>query len=153
MDHLPPLYSGIGCIHFHSKRERMGCEETLDQSKTKNQLDKLQALHLHVWCQSTLQISFQLYWLQHTSLFLQLFSEGMPQPWHLQHCGIFKATQTSLSQCHTMASLGFHTGTPLPHIWSQQLSLVTEGDSVTPSSILDSKSRIKWLKLPSSAAY
>ena len=32
-------------------------EEVLNQNKTENQLGKLQFLHLHVLCQSTVQIS------------------------------------------------------------------------------------------------
>jgi hypothetical protein len=36
-------------IHYYSKMEgRQDSEEILDQSKTKSQRDKLQALHLHV---------------------------------------------------------------------------------------------------------
>jgi hypothetical protein len=40
-------------------------EEILDQSKTESQLGKLWTPHLHVWCQSALQISncFHPYWL------------------------------------------------------------------------------------------
>lgn len=40
--------------------------------------------------------------------------------------------QDSLSQLHAMASLGLHADTHLAHIWPQQLSLVTEGESTTP---------------------
>lgn len=55
----------------HSKREeRKHSEEILDQIKSRNQLSKLQILHLYIWCHNALQTfnSFQLCWLQHISL-------------------------------------------------------------------------------------
>jgi hypothetical protein len=45
-------------------------EEMPGPDKMNEQQIKLQTLHLHVWCQSTLQFSksFQLCWLQQTSV-------------------------------------------------------------------------------------
>lgn len=48
----------------------------------------------------------------------QLSWTGIPQLWQLQHIGVSKAIQASLSQLHTTASLVLHAGTPLTHDWS-----------------------------------
>lgn len=100
--------------------------------------------------------SFQLCWLQHTSFswdssfsvssFPRQVSNGSGL-WHLLHVGVFKAT--SISLLHAVASQGLYAGTPLPHIWPTWFFLVREGYSIIPS-ILESKARATWLKLPSS---
>lgn len=74
-------------LYYYSiKEETVHNEEILHQSKTENRPDKLQSLHLYVWCKSPLWIfnPFQLCWLQQTSLswadsipWLQLFLTGI----------------------------------------------------------------------------
>lgn len=87
--------------------------EIMYQSKIENKLDRLQILHLCVWCQSALQFSksFQLCWLQHTSLFF-LFPRLSYST--LSRCSInlasptsevFNTLQVSPSWLHAMTSL------------------------------------------------
>lgn len=93
-------------VHFHSKKEkREQNEKILTQNKTKNQLGKLQALHFHVWYQSTLQFynSIQIHSLKHASflgcspsLVLTLLSSGISNIF-----GVFKEIQALHSHIHT----------------------------------------------------
>ena len=52
---------------------------------------------------------------------------------------------------HSMASLDFHAGSSLLHVWPQCFSLVMEGYFITLSCILDPKARNMWPKLQNSA--
>lgn len=119
-----------------------------------NQLGKLH-LHLHVWCQHTLQIfiSFQLCWLQHISFSCagstacyQLSLTGIPQLWHLQHLGVSRSSRLhfhSFTQWLLWASMQGHS--PATHLASATFLSCKR-------MFLNSKARTTWPKLPNLVA-
>lgn len=146
-------------IHYHYKRQENGhSEEILIQSKAKTQQGKLAS-------SGSLPDVKGLWWLHPFSVAdcsTPLFSGLVPlivsallsrYPTALASLTSWGSLWQSRLHLCTMASLGLHARTPLTHAWLQWLSLVIEGDFITPFFYLDSKARrATRLKLPSYAA-
>lgn len=138
-------------IHYCFKIVEMEhSKEILNQSKTKNQLDKLQ-LYLYACqmskCSSDLQPISALLTVTHfftlccffsllsafhadtDTFFFQKVSHG---PGISNLLGSGSQFKLHLSMLHTMASLNLHAGISLPHSWLKQFFLVTVRDSIAP---------------------
>lgn len=126
-------------IHYHSKREGKWHSGEKLTSKTETWQTQLW------WVFLCISQSLELWWHQHTFLswfHSVLLSTVILWLWYLQQ------NPASLTQLHTMASLGLHIKTPVPNLWLSQLSLPDRKIQPLYSCILhDSKSRTTWLTL------